>query len=186
MLDGDGQGVPYGTYAFAAQIAEAEVDVELGTVRVTRMVAAHDVGRAVNPQQVEGQVHGGIAQGLGLALMEEYLPGRTENLHDYLVPSIGDMPEVEVLIVEATRDSLSWRARLHVQKRQGRRGRTEREPIGGRASGKAGGRASRGRPPSWCWRSATSSCPAAMPGRGRRDRRSRGPTPLTGRSWPRS
>ncbi len=100
LLDGDGQGVPYGTYAFAAQIAEVEVDIELGTVRVTRMVAAHDVGRAVNPQQVEGQVHGGIAQGLGLALMEEYLPGRTENLHDYLVPSIGDMPDIEVIIVE--------------------------------------------------------------------------------------
>ena len=100
MLDGDGQGIPYGTYAFAAQVAEVEVDTELGSVRVTRMVAAHDVGRAVNPTQVEGQVHGGIAQGLGLALMEEYLPGRTENLHDYLVPSIGDMPDIEVIIVE--------------------------------------------------------------------------------------
>ena len=100
-LDDDGQGVPYATYGFAAQIAEVEVDLELGTVRVTRMVAAHDVGRAVNPTQIEGQIHGGIAQGLGLALMEEYVPGRTENLHDYLIPTFGDMPEITTIIVEA-------------------------------------------------------------------------------------
>ena len=49
---------------------------------------------------LEGQVHGGIAQGLGYALMEEYLPGRTENLHHYLIPTIGDVPEIEVLLVE--------------------------------------------------------------------------------------
>jgi len=100
MLDGDGQGIPYGTYAFAAQVAEVAVDLELGVVKVTRMIAAHDVGRAVNPQQVEGQVHGGIAQGLGLALMEEYVAGRTDNLHDYLVPTVGDMPDIELIIVE--------------------------------------------------------------------------------------
>jgi CO/xanthine dehydrogenase Mo-binding subunit/aerobic-type carbon monoxide dehydrogenase small subunit (CoxS/CutS family) len=99
-LDADGQGVPYATYGFAAQTAEVEVDIELGTVKVRRIVAAHDVGRAINPQQVEGQIHGGIAQGLGLALMEEYLPGRSENLHDYLIPTVGDMPEIEVIIVE--------------------------------------------------------------------------------------
>ena len=100
-LDADGQGVPYVAYAFAAQLAEVEVDTGLGTVRVRRIVAAHDVGRAVNPQQVEGQIHGGVAQGLGLALMEEYVPGRTENLHDYLIPTIGDVPEIEVLLIEA-------------------------------------------------------------------------------------
>ena len=77
---------------FAAQIAEVEVDLELGTVKVLRSSAAHDVGKAINPTQVEGQIHGGIAQGLGLALMEEYCPGRTENLHDYLIPTIGDVP----------------------------------------------------------------------------------------------
>lgn len=99
-LDQDGQGVPYATYAFAAQIATVEVDLELGTVKVLRIVAAHDVGRAINPTLVEGQIEGGIAQGLGLALMEEYLPGRTENLHDYLIPTIGDMPEIECLLIE--------------------------------------------------------------------------------------
>jgi CO/xanthine dehydrogenase Mo-binding subunit len=99
-LDADGQGVPYATYAFAAQLAEVEIDVELGTVKVLRIVAAHDVGRAINPTLVEGQIQGGVAQGLGLALMEEYLPGRTENLHDYLIPTVGDVPEIECLLIE--------------------------------------------------------------------------------------
>jgi CO/xanthine dehydrogenase Mo-binding subunit/aerobic-type carbon monoxide dehydrogenase small subunit (CoxS/CutS family) len=99
-LDQDGQGVPYATYGFAAQLAELEVDLELGTVALLRIVAAHDVGRALNPTQVEGQIHGGIAQGIGFALMEEYHPGRTENLHDYLIPTIGDVPPIEVILVE--------------------------------------------------------------------------------------
>jgi CO/xanthine dehydrogenase Mo-binding subunit len=99
-LDADGQGVPYQTYAFGAQIADVEVDPALGTVHVRRIVAAHDVGRAINPTQVEGQIHGGIAQGLGFALMEAYVPGRTENLHDYLIPTVGDMPEIECLLIE--------------------------------------------------------------------------------------
>jgi aldehyde oxidoreductase len=99
-LDQNGQGVPYASYAFAAQIAVVEVDIELGTVKVRRMVAAHDVGRAINPTLVEGQIEGGIAQGLGLALMEEYLPGRTENLHDYLIPTVGDVPEIQCLLIE--------------------------------------------------------------------------------------
>ncbi|MEQ8356102.1 MAG: molybdopterin-dependent oxidoreductase [Kiloniellaceae bacterium] len=99
-LDENGQGEPYATYGFAAQIAEVEVDLDLGRVTVPRMLAAHDVGRAINPTLVEGQIHGGIAQGLGLALMEEYLPGRTENLHDYLIPTFGDMPQIECLLIE--------------------------------------------------------------------------------------
>jgi aldehyde oxidoreductase len=99
-LNANGQGIPYATYAFAAQIAMVEVDLQLGTVKVLRIVAAHDVGKAINPTLVEGQIEGGIAQGLGLALMEEYLPGRTENLHDYLIPTVGDMPEIECLLIE--------------------------------------------------------------------------------------
>jgi aldehyde oxidoreductase len=99
-LDANGQGIPYATYAFAAQMAEVEVDIELGTVKVLRIVAAHDVGRAINPTLVEGQIEGGIAQGLGLALMEEFLPGRTENLHDYLIPTVGDVPEIECILIE--------------------------------------------------------------------------------------
>jgi len=99
-LDENGQGAPYASYAFAAQMAEIEVDTRLGTVTVKRITAAHDVGRAVNPVQVEGQIQGGVAQGIGLALMEEYLPGRTENLHDYLIPTIGDVPDIECLLIE--------------------------------------------------------------------------------------
>lgn len=99
-LDDMGQGNPYGTYGFGAQIAEVEVDVDLGTVKVVHVWAAHDVGAAINPTQVEGQVHGGVAQGLGLALMEEYLPGRTENLHDYLMPTFGDVPPIDVYLIE--------------------------------------------------------------------------------------
>jgi aldehyde oxidoreductase len=99
-LDADGQGKPYAAYAFAAQCALVEVDCDLGTTKVLRIAAAHDVGRAINPQLVEGQIHGGIAQGLGLALMEEYVPGRTENLHDYLIPTIGDVPRIDVMLIE--------------------------------------------------------------------------------------
>ena len=99
-LDANGQGVPYATYGFAAQLAAVEVDVELGTVKVTAIVAAHDVGRTINPVLTEGQIHGGIAQGLGLALMEEYVPGRTENLHDYLIPTAGDVPPITVKLIE--------------------------------------------------------------------------------------
>ncbi len=99
-LDADGQGVPYASYGFAAQFAEVEVDVALGTVRVLAIHAAHDVGRAINPTQVEGQIHGGIAQGLGLALMEDYVAGRTDNLHDYLIPTAGDIPPITVHLIE--------------------------------------------------------------------------------------
>ncbi|WP_417770392.1 molybdopterin-dependent oxidoreductase [Stappia sp.] len=99
-LDENGQGVPYAVFGTAAQIAELEVDMKLGTVQLLRITAAHDVGKAINPLLVEGQVQGGVAQGIGLALMEEFLPGRTENLHDYLIPTIGDVPPIETLIVE--------------------------------------------------------------------------------------
>ncbi len=99
-LDDNGQGAPYAQFGYAAQICEAEVDIALGTVRTRRFVAAHDVGKAINPLLVEGQIEGGIAQGLGMALMEEYVPGHTENLHDYLVPTIGDIPPVQSIIIE--------------------------------------------------------------------------------------
>jgi CO/xanthine dehydrogenase Mo-binding subunit/aerobic-type carbon monoxide dehydrogenase small subunit (CoxS/CutS family) len=98
--DANGQGVPYATYGFAAQVACVEVDLDLGTTRVLELWAAHDVGRALNPIQVEGQIQGGALQGLGLALMEEYLPGKTENLHDYLIPTIGDAPRMHCLLIE--------------------------------------------------------------------------------------
>jgi len=99
-LDENGQGSPYAQFGYAAQLAVVEVDTALGTVTPLKFIAAHDVGHAINPMLVEGQVHGGIAQGLGMALMEEYLPGRTENLHDYLIPTMGDVPPIETIIIE--------------------------------------------------------------------------------------
>ncbi len=99
-LDANGQGIPYAQFGYAAHLCVLEVDTALGTVKPLKFVAAHDLGKAINPLLVEGQVEGGIAQGLGMALMEEYLPGRTENLHDYLIPTVGDMPPVETLIIE--------------------------------------------------------------------------------------
>ncbi|MGI9354571.1 MAG: molybdopterin-dependent oxidoreductase [Rhizobiaceae bacterium] len=99
-LDENGQGTPYAVYGYGAQIAEIEVDTKLGTVKVTRIVAAHDLGRVINPLLAEGQIEGGIAQGLGMALMEEYVPGLTENLHDYLIPTVGDMPPVQSILIE--------------------------------------------------------------------------------------
>ncbi len=99
-LDENGQGTPYAVYGWGAQMVVLDVDEALGTVHLRRIVAAHDVGRAINPMLAEGQIEGGIAQGIGLALMEEYLPGRTENLHDYLIPSIGDVPPIESILIE--------------------------------------------------------------------------------------
>ncbi len=99
-LDENGQGAPYAVYGYGAQIAELSVDTRLGTVKVTRITAAHDLGRVINPGLAEGQVQGGIAQGLGMALMEEFIPGRTENLHDYLIPTTGDMPQIDTIFLE--------------------------------------------------------------------------------------
>ena len=100
-LDEDGQGDPYAQFGFGAHLAEVDVDLDLGTVVPRRITAAHDVGRAVNPTLIEGQIEGGIAQGIGMALMEEFVPGRNENLHDYLIPTIGDVPEVVSILVES-------------------------------------------------------------------------------------
>jgi aldehyde oxidoreductase len=99
-LDENGQGNPYAVFGFGAHMAEIEVDVALGTVRVLKVVAAHDVGRAINPTLIEGQIEGGVAQGLGMALMEEFFPGKGENLHDYLIPSAGDIPPIESILIE--------------------------------------------------------------------------------------
>src|SRR2546425_1166684 len=99
-LDENGQGIPYAVFGFGAHLAEIEVDIELGTVKVLKITAAHDVGRAINPTLIEGQIEGGVAQGIGMALMEEFFPGKGENLHDYLIPSAGDIPAVESILIE--------------------------------------------------------------------------------------
>jgi CO/xanthine dehydrogenase Mo-binding subunit len=99
-LDANGQGSPYAAYGWGAHLATVEVDTDLGLIKVRDLVCAHDVGRAINPLLLEGQIEGGSAQGLGMALMEEFIPGRTENLHDYLIPTLGDVPRVTSILIE--------------------------------------------------------------------------------------
>src|SRR3954449_2438926 len=103
-LDAYGQGDAHVTFAFAAHRAVVDVDVELGLVRVVEIATAQDVGKAMNPLAVEGQIEGGIAQGLGLALMEEIqvVDGlvRNASFTDYLIPTVLDMPPVELDVLE--------------------------------------------------------------------------------------
>jgi len=99
-LDENGQGFPFSTYAFGAQVAVVEVDTETGVVKVLKVGAAHDVGRAVNPLSIEGQIEGGVLMGLGYALQEEFIPGVTKNFKSYAIPTIRDMPEIVPFIVE--------------------------------------------------------------------------------------
>lgn len=103
-LDENGQGDAHLQFAFAAHRAVVEVDTELGLVRVVEIATAQDVGKAINPQALEGQIEGGIAQGLGLALLEEIQmkEGRIQNASftDYLIPTILDMPSVRMEILE--------------------------------------------------------------------------------------
>ena len=99
-----GQGDAHVAFAFAAHRAVVDVDTELGLVKVVEVATAQDVGRALNPQAVEGQIEGGIAQGLGLALMEEIqLDGgkvRNPSFTDYLIPTVLDMPPVRLDVLE--------------------------------------------------------------------------------------
>jgi xanthine dehydrogenase D subunit len=99
-----GQGNAHVQFAFAAHRAVVDVDTELGLVKVVELACAQDVGRALNPQAVEGQIHGGTAQGLGLALMEEIqvAQGKVRNpsFTDYLIPTILDMPPMQLDVLE--------------------------------------------------------------------------------------
>jgi CO/xanthine dehydrogenase Mo-binding subunit len=99
-----GQGNAHVQFAFAAHRAIVDVDTELGLVKVVEIATAQDVGKAMNPQAVEGQIHGGIAQGLGLAVMEEIQvrDGMVKNpsFTDYLIPTILDMPPVKLDVLE--------------------------------------------------------------------------------------
>jgi xanthine dehydrogenase molybdenum-binding subunit len=91
-------------YGFGAQMAEVEVDLETGQIKVLRLVCANDVGRAINPMAVEGQIEGGAQMGLGYALSEQLIveQGKVMNptLMDYLVFTSADMPPIETIIVE--------------------------------------------------------------------------------------
>jgi CO/xanthine dehydrogenase Mo-binding subunit len=94
---------PHFTYGYGAQAVEVEVDVETGKVRVLRCVSAHDVGRAVNPTAVEGQIEGGFVMGQGYSLLEEYRLSdghpQTATLASFLIPTVQDAPEELVPII---------------------------------------------------------------------------------------
>lgn len=95
----------YAINSFGAQFAEVDVDTETGLIAVKKIVAAHDIGRTINPKTTENQFHGGIIQGLGFALLEERRIDQetgtvvNPNLHDYKVPTIHEVPEIELHIV---------------------------------------------------------------------------------------
>jgi CO/xanthine dehydrogenase Mo-binding subunit len=99
-----GQSNAHVQYAFAAHRAVVDVDIELGLVKVVELATAQDVGKAINPQAVEGQLEGGAAQGLGLAVMEEIQLKdgviRNASFTDYLLPTILDMPPVRMDVLE--------------------------------------------------------------------------------------
>jgi xanthine dehydrogenase D subunit len=103
-LDERGQGDADVSFVFAAHRAVVDVDVDLGLVRVVQVTTGQDVGRVLHPTQLVGQIEGGIAQGLGLAVMEELVVDdgviRNPSFTDYLLPTIADMPEVLATCIE--------------------------------------------------------------------------------------
>jgi len=100
----DGSGTPWQAYVFGCQVAEVEVDTVTGEVQVLGIWAAHDVGRAVNPRGVEGQIEGAVVQALGQGLMEDYklVEGRTTTpgFAKYILPTALDIPHVTSVIIE--------------------------------------------------------------------------------------
>ena len=96
---------PHVTYGYGTQIAEVSVDTQTGEVRLLKVWAAHDVGRAINPLHVEGQIHGALSQAQGWTLLEDFVMEeghlRTKSYADYLIPTVYDMPdEIHPLILE--------------------------------------------------------------------------------------
>ncbi len=110
-----GLGEPYFTYVYGCHIAEVEVDTGTGKVDVLRVTAAHDVGRAINPLGVLGQIYGGVVQGAGYALMEEInlVDGviRHRNLDEYLIPTSCDVPAITPVIIENPDSAGPWGAK---------------------------------------------------------------------------
>jgi aldehyde oxidoreductase len=87
-------------FCTGANLAEVIVNLKTGVVQVKRVVAAQDVGKAINPIDAQGQIEGSVMMGLGAALMEEFIPGRTTGFGDYYIPTIKSMPEIHVELVE--------------------------------------------------------------------------------------
>lgn len=111
----DGTGEAYFSYSFATHIAKVKVDTLTGLVKVQKVWAAHDVGTAINPAGIEGQAEGGISQGIGWAVTEnfKYKNGlvQSQNLSTYLLPTANDISDVEVIIVEDPEPQGPWGAK---------------------------------------------------------------------------
>ena len=98
-----GQGKPYETYSFGVQMAEVAVDPTTGETRVERVTAVHDSGTPINMLTLEGQIEGGVAQGVGYALLEKFVRDETLNFNTYRIPRVKDVPEVVTIMVEVPR-----------------------------------------------------------------------------------
>jgi len=92
-------------FTFGTHLCDVEVDLDTGLVTILRYIAAHDVGRAINPLSVEGQISGGAAQGIGMALLEEIVLDEGTNLtagfFQYLLPTATDIPDIETIVLES-------------------------------------------------------------------------------------
>lgn len=96
-----GRGRPYPAYGYGVQVVSVSVDEETGRIEVARVVAAQDVGRAINPKIVEGQIEGSILMGIGWALKEKFSPGKTEGFATYPIPRSMEVPEIKVILIES-------------------------------------------------------------------------------------
>jgi CO/xanthine dehydrogenase Mo-binding subunit len=108
-----GRGEPNFTYGYVAQAVEVEVDIETGHIHLTKVVSTHDVGKAVNPELIVGQIEGGVVQAHGYAIMEhlQSVNGRIINpyLSTYLIPTVLDVPtEVKSVILECADPLGPW------------------------------------------------------------------------------
>jgi CO/xanthine dehydrogenase Mo-binding subunit len=103
-FDENGQGDAYAVYSYATHVAEVEVDTETGQVSVVRVTAVHDVGRVMNPVTLEGQIEGGVLQGVGMALYEQMKTDGgavvTPDFSTYIIPTAMDTPEIRTAFVE--------------------------------------------------------------------------------------
>jgi len=110
-----GNGEAYFTYSYSTHLAEVKIDKISGLVHVEKIWAAHDIGKAINPSGIEGQVEGGVVQGVGWALTEDFKISdgkvETDNFSTYLLPTAMDIPEVETIIVEDSEPLGPWGAK---------------------------------------------------------------------------
>lgn len=110
-----GQGKAFPTYAYGCVVAEIEVDMELGIVELLNVTSSHDVGTAINPALIKGQVYGGIVMGQGYGIMEEVEINKgkvsTINLDSYIIPSAADIPDMKINIFESNDESGTYGAK---------------------------------------------------------------------------